>query len=88
MRQNRRRSLRPFLVWASSFGGHLVIFQVIWTLPMWGLFCWLRHEEGTLNVTSAAKLLFYAALAGIAFTILFWFTVSSPLRQRTNRTSE
>ena len=80
MRDAKRKS---FLKWGShSLIGHVVLFQLFWSVPMVILFWESNYSNGTLMIGRVLSGVFVASLCGLAVAILGWYTVSLPLIKR------
>lgn len=62
--------------------GHVVLFEVIFSLPLFLFFLSTRHARGTLTLDSGIYLAFIWAAGGAVVAVLFWFTFSLPLMKR------
>ena len=62
--------------------GHVVLFEVIFSLPLFLFFLSTRHSQGTLTLDSAIYLAFIWAGGGAVMAVFFWFTFSLPLMKR------
>jgi predicted permease len=62
--------------------GHIVLFEVSFSLPLFLFFLFTRHSHGTLTRDSAIYLAFLWAVGGAVVAVLFWFTFSLPLMKR------
>jgi hypothetical protein len=64
---------------ASSLSGHVVMFAVMFSLPICATFLDLNYRDGTLSVAWALWIVSVSSLSGILVALLFWYTVSRPL---------
>ena len=73
-----------FFMWAShSFVGHVVLFQIMWTVPMLIISIVLNNADGTVTLLWALNSLALSSLSAFVIAILVWYTISRPLiRQR------
>jgi hypothetical protein len=69
-----------FCRWASSsLLGHVVLFEVILSLPLSIVFLELNYSRGTLTVPWALDMSVIWGTLGVAVAVLGWYTVSLPL---------
>jgi hypothetical protein len=74
---------QPFLKWASSsFFGHVVLCELLFSLPLALVFMDLNHADGKLTPSWAFYLVVVWALLGMVGAALVWFTISLPLLKR------
>ncbi len=72
-----------FFKWASSsFIGHIVLFELVGSVPMFFVFVSVAHSEGTLASAWVVYLAVIWAVLGAAGAALVWHTVSLPLIRR------
>jgi hypothetical protein len=68
-----------FLAWASTtLTGHLLLFQLIFAVPMAVLFILLNYSQGTLTPGWAIWIIGLSAAVTIFVTILIWTTITLP----------
>jgi hypothetical protein len=69
-----------FFKWgSSSLKGHLVLFELFFSIPLLVTFLVSDYSDGTLTIGWAIWSVFVWAIAGAAVAVAFWFTVSSAL---------
>jgi hypothetical protein len=74
------RTKSKFARWALlSLVGHVVLVQLVFTLPMVIVFLRLDFLDGTLSVSSTARTVWVAALGGLCCAAALWFTITVPL---------
>jgi hypothetical protein len=72
-----------FLKWASSsLLGHLVLVEVVCSVPLCLVLLDLNYEDGTLTAGWALWIFSISALAGVIGAALVWYTISLPLIKR------
>ena len=80
MRDTRQKS---FLGWAShSLIGHVVLAQIGFTIPMLFVFRDSLYVYGALHFGRVLYVLSLVVGSGVAWAVLFWYTVSRPLIRR------
>lgn len=68
--------LSRFFRWAGqSLAGHLVIFQIGFSLPLYVYFMFKRYQHGTLTLSFSILFLAWTIAAGAAVATAGWFTV-------------
>jgi hypothetical protein len=76
----------PFLNWArSSLLGHIVLFELLFSLPEFLIFEFMNYRDGALTVTGTLRIAITAVVGGAVFATLVWFTISLPFRRRLKR---
>jgi hypothetical protein len=70
---------------SSSLLGHVALFEVAFSAPLFLIFLGQSYTEGTLTVSWAAYLLLLWAGMGAVGAAAFWFIVSLPLIKRTRK---
>ena len=69
-----------FSRWArSSLLGHMVLFEVILSLPLSIVFLELNYTQGTLTAAWAFDMAIIWIALGAVVAVLGWYTVSLPL---------
>jgi hypothetical protein len=69
----------------ASLGGHIVVFQVFWGLPMALFFLHQSYTQGALTLGWALWTILVTAAGGVAVGTLMWYVVTRPrLRERSN----
>lgn len=68
-----------------SLGGHVVVMQVVFSVPMFIIFTILNYHDGTLTLDWALFSVFVASLAGLFIAIALWYAVTMPLMKKYNR---
>jgi hypothetical protein len=75
-----------FAKWAStSLIGHVVLFELTFSIPMSFLMIYLNYVEGTLTASWALWLFFVSALLGSVGAGAIWYTITLPLIKRQKR---
>jgi hypothetical protein len=76
-------TVRRFFRWGfSSLSHQLILFFIVFSVPMFILFVLLNYSEGTLTWDWAVSIALYSLLGGIASGTVMWFTVTLPLIRR------
>ena len=72
-----------FIKWASlSLAGHLVLFQVTFSVPFSLMFIFLNNERGTLTFNFAIYIVAASSAAGVIAAALIWGIFTSPMIKR------
>lgn len=80
--------IKRFMKWASfSFVGHIVLFELLFSIPILLIFLVLIYSEHGLTVIWALYMVFLCGLAGGLIATLFWFTLSQPLIKKVTKGS-
>jgi hypothetical protein len=77
--------MKPLKWFGSSLLGHVVAFEIFWSLPLFSLFLYRSYSDWTVDwaVDSA----FWCALAGAGCAAILWYAVTAPrIRRRRERT--
>jgi hypothetical protein len=75
-----------FLKWGSTtLTGHLVLFQLIFSVPMYLLALYVNYLQGSLTLLWGFYTAFACAVIGSVFAVVFWFTISSGLIKKRER---
>jgi hypothetical protein len=61
---------------------HIVLFEVVYALPLFLFFAVQSYGQGTLTLGGALYLLVLWATGGAVVATAFWFTFSLPLIKR------
>jgi heme/copper-type cytochrome/quinol oxidase subunit 4 len=79
---------KSFREWAkSSLIGHVVLFELTFSLTLLIVFLFLNYNQGTLTLAWAIYLVFMLAVVGAVLGITIWyvFTAKNVKRQGGNR---
>lgn len=72
--------IKKFLKWASfSLVGHVVLFELLVSVPAFCVFLVLIYSEHELTAIWALYVAFFCSFAGGLIATLFWYTLSRPL---------
>jgi hypothetical protein len=64
---------------SSSLQGHIVLSELLFSLPLFLVFLIQSHSEGSLTVKWALYLAMVWAAGGVLGGAIFWYAVSLPL---------
>ena len=79
----RNTGKKSFLNWAShSLIGHVVLAQIAFSIPMLFVFRDSLYVYGALDFGRVLYVLTLAVGGGVAWAVLFWYTVSRSLIRR------
>ena len=70
-----------------SFFGHVVLYQLVVSLPVFIWFLVENHNEGTLTLLWTAQFALVAIAVGVAIAFAIWHTVTLPLLRRAKENS-
>jgi len=72
--------------WVSqSLLGHVVLFELIVSLPWLVWFCASNYAEGSLTVSFALQFIAEAVVVGAAVAFAVWHTITLPLIRRVKK---
>ncbi len=84
---HRSMQHRALLNWfGTSLVGHVVFYQLIFTVPIAATFLYLSYSDGILTAAWAGYTVIVSAVFGLMVAAGIWYTITSPLlkRRRTN----
>ncbi len=74
---------KTFREWArTSLIGHVVIFEMTFSLALLILFLIVNYNEGTLTLAWALHLVFISTVAGAVLAITIWYAFSAKYSKR------
>jgi hypothetical protein len=68
-----------------SLRGHMVFFQVVWSLPMFALVSAWDYRDGTLTAAQLVRDVVVSAVGGVFMAFVCWHVVTLPILKRTGR---
>ena len=68
-----------------SLAGHIVFFEIIFSLPFVIFGVVSNYTEGTLSVGFAIEMVAEIVAIGAAVAVLVWFFITVPLKKRVGR---
>ena len=66
----------------TSLRGHILLFEVLWGVPMSALGIWLNYDQGSLTPTWAAWCVFVAIVGALLVATLVWLSITKPMLLR------
>jgi hypothetical protein len=80
---------RALLNWlATSLVGHVVFYQLIFTVPVAATFLYLSYSDGTLTAAWAGYTVIVSAVFALVVAAGIWYTITSPRLKRRGRNLE
>jgi hypothetical protein len=74
---------RTFLKWAATtLLGHVVVVEVLFSLPLSLMYLYMNYTDGTLTTGRAIWLILVGAVIGPVAAMFFWYTTSLPMIKR------
>jgi hypothetical protein len=74
---------RKFLKWTGgSLIGHVVFFELIFSLPLLVVFLYLNYLQHTLTVDWAIHMVLISPIPGAVLAVLIWYTITLPRIRR------
>ena len=64
---------------SASLLGNVLLWEVIFSLPLLLIFSWRSNSQGTLTFEWAIRLVLVCAVMGALAAICFWYLVALPL---------
>lgn len=64
---------------SSSLFGHIVVAELVYSLPLFIALSASNYSEGTLTISWAVWIAFVSATTGLIGAIVFWYAVTSQL---------
>jgi hypothetical protein len=66
----------------ASLPGHIVLFEAVFSLPLFSYFLLHTYRQGTLSLSWALYLLLLWSILGAVGGAFFWYVISQPLTRR------
>jgi hypothetical protein len=66
---------------SSSLGGHILLWEIVFSLPLFLMFLLKSNSEGTLTFEWAIHLAIVWSVLGVLAATTFWYLVSLPLKK-------
>lgn len=77
--------MRRLFKWgSSSLGGHLVLFEIFVSMPLFLIFVGLTSSEGTLTMNWGLRLAVIWFAIGATLAVLCWHVISLPIINKKN----
>ena len=72
-----------FLKWAATtLAGHLVLWQIVFSIPLFIVLLWFEIDDGRLTLFQAIYDAVLVSAGGVVVAVLIWYMLTSPLLQR------
>ena len=67
----------------TSLWGHVLFYQVVFSLPIAATFLYLNYSDGTLTTAWAGHIAIVSVVFGLMVAVGIWYTITLPrLRRR------
>ena len=71
-----------------SLWGHVLFYQVVFSLPIAATFLYLNYSDGTLTTAWAGLIAIVSAVFGLMVAVGIWYTITLPRLRRRGRDLE